>query len=384
MAITLLGETTSMANITCCLLVSASLPQWGFPLIFDTNGKKSVDACSMAIGIENEGFVFSPTLDGGSYTCTECRRIESRTSPCPPPYIAGGERAYQIVGNTSRKTYRRDGCNRRSTRGFECLGCPAQTTPLSPVSSAVIHGSSDCHHIVPGNDSAVWVNSSAASHYTLNGHGGTIQIDQLPFQVSGDVVIEDGTIVQHPSTETPGEVHEVAIWAPTSGNLTITNVDAPTSQALVSVRPKSPHDTDVVKGISVSGSAILYVASLSHVKVPNAIIQVGCTNEWNRVLIQQLKGDKDFHILPLDTETSTHCNVAIDISLLFGMEGRRGEIEFENDGVDRPEVPELLRVYVHYLVLGDLLMTLVTLFGHEGDFHRAYQYIYGSKKLHTH
>lgn len=364
----------------CCLLVNATMPRYGFPLPFMDGSSSSEDACSEAIGVQNEGYLFFKSTVGNTHMCEECSHLFPNASDgtCPGASQPGGKRAYMA----SRKpSYRRDGCYRRGLRGFQCLGCPDQLSPILPLATAEIFASASCNVVAAGSNASVWINATpAVSNYHVYGEGGTIRTTALPLAVGSNVTIINATIRAAGSTYPVPSA--AAVLATDPGPIVLNNVSAPTSQTLLVVRPANPRNLDVAKAINVSGSALTYLLAASHVAVSKNTISAACANRTNRIVVQQFSEDEPLTFANADGG-DTNCAGTVDLGRILSVYGSMYEIEFYNNGTIRPDTPRLLVIYTQIMAYVVPLAFVFTLLGHEGDFSRMWHYLIRDQHLHV-
>lgn len=430
--------------VLCCAVAAtvALTPFFNHSAIVYPDGVDKSSAenlCNDVVGLENEGFL----VIGGNndHSCVECHRIVDRPNGCLEGEREGGTRA---VGRKKDDPNRRDGCYHKAGRGYECLACTGRQAfgPIKPLTSAIIHISSDCHHVEPGGEARIQLNRSMAD-VTLLGHGGVALLDDFPGHVGANFMAKDVTfklLTSPPTTTTTtttgttttgggaGNVKgdqkrkkkvarghafrfRTALIAQEDGSLFIEDAHAPEADALVTIRPPHPRDVDIkLTTVFVRGSARLFVAAVSHVSVPGNTIHVFCTDPDNRVATQQLQNDRPLIFSPFPpevvattttttttrTETTTtlnpangfvfndgtNCSEPLDVAKLLAIYGKHYEVEFFNKGEYQQEVDPWLKSSVRYLSFAVIILSVVLFLGHEGDARRMYRYLILHKKLH--
>lgn len=390
--------------------------------------------CNRLVGLENEGYLV--TGESNDYSCHECTRLTERPGGCEENEQRGGKRA---TGRRDSDPNRRDGCVHKAGRGYECLACTDRQAfgPISPLVSATIHISSNCHHVEPGGNARIRLNRTM-HNVTLLGHGGTAILDQFPTNVGANFTAVDVTFVlleappsqdaevKHAHKKKVARGHESrfrsALAVQEDGNVSLVNAHAPAADALVTIRPKHPRDVDVrMTEVSIRGSARLFVAAVSHISVPKNQIRVFCTDPRNRVATQQLQNDQPLTLVPFPDESDhnepdattttltttstststttgtsdglpppfvfeyndgTNCTEPLDVAKLLAIYGKHYEVEFYNDGEYQQEVDPWLQSSVRYLSIAVIIMSITLFLGHEGDARRMYRYLVLHKKLH--
>lgn len=389
--------------------------------------------CNDVVGLENEGYIVIG--ESNDFSCLECTRLTERPGGCEATERVGGKRA---TGRRDSEPDRRDGCVHKAGRGYECMACTGRQAfgPISPLTSATIHISSDCHHVEPGGNARIQLNRTM-HNVTLLGHGGTAVLDNFPVNVGANFTAIDVTFallevpptekieLEHKHKKKVARGHEArfrsALAVQQDGNLTLIDAHAPSADALVTIRPKHPRDVDVkMSAVSVRGSARLFVAAVSHISVPKNTIRVFCTDPKNRVATQQLQNDRPLVLVPFPdesdhagestttttlttttttstTETTsstnpgeftfefndgTNCTEPLDVAKLLAIYGKHYEVEFYNEGEYQQEADPWLKSAVRYLSAAVAIMSITLFLGHEGDARRMYRYLVLHKKLH--
>jgi hypothetical protein len=331
--------------VLCCVVAAAAVltPFFDHSAIVYPEGLEESNAenrCNDLVGLENEGFLIVGS--NNDHSCVECHRIVDRPDGCLEGERKGGVRA---VGRKKDDPNRRDGCYHKAGRGYECLACTGRQAfgPISPLTSAIIHISSDCHHVEPGGEARIQLNRTMAD-VTLLGHGGVALLDEFPAHVGPNFAAKDVTfklLTSPPTTTTstttttttteaattedvvaarankPARKNKKkvaraharrfrsALIAQEDGRILLEDAHAPEADALVTIRPPHPRFVDVkLTKASIRGSARLFVAAVSHVTVPDNTVQIFCTDPENRVATQQLQNDRPLIFAPFPPDAS--------------------------------------------------------------------------------
>lgn len=353
----------------------------GHLLFPESTANEASASCNVALSVVHPAYAITKEPAGG-YRCYACN--ETYTSDMTCGSDAPAEVPTSIHANATDPSHR-DYCTNRPHIGWECLICNAgrKYSPTRPPASGTVHVSSNCNHVERGGIGALALRHTA-HNLTVHGHGGVLEVPELPVRVGRNFTLTDVTVC--PVYARPDSCHrlapaesngtyappwpapeanlsEVALQVTHSGNITIDNVFAPTARALLSVRPLRGTSENVKVGsLNVSGGARAFVVALSHATVKTSAIT--CSVDDNRALVQTRQGSR---APGLDT---SGCKPKLDLTEILSAYGAHYEIEFYHNGVARKTAGVAVELVTKALTYAVIVLAVLIVFAHEGDVRR--------------
>lgn len=376
----------------CCFAAAvAEWPDGRLPFV-DVDKVQADISCNRQLSVVHQGYHLESTGDS-SWACTPCATIVEAATACPADSQFGATRAQSIYAK-SETPDRRDYCAHTATFGWECLACTpgvlaGPPRPHRPRVGATLHISSSCQHVEPNG--RAWVDLGPEhSNLTIYGHGGVMQVSQLPVRIGQHFSATSVTICPRNTSETCdgtnmgdlanatyvspwpsllGPADPVAIELTEPGDAVLDRVFAPTARALLSARPRSGTEANMAIGnLSVVGAARGFVVALSHVTVETSSVE--CRGKRNHVLVQERRGS-DLEIVVAEREAgASSCRNTIDLSALMAAYGRQYEVLFYHNGVARKTAPLLVGLFNRALAYAAVILGVFIVFAHEGDVRR--------------
>ena len=358
----------------CCVLAAFTLKHPPVPVQADSL-EEAISSCNRMTSVIEEGFSVMHSESPGMYLCQHCSSLFSPVAGlCTGANVVdSGYKATRIYSDDVDIS-RRDYCTNIPGRGWECLACTKGQSvgALRPPATSVVHISSDCHHLVHGGRTAVGALNLESSHITVNGYGGIIMFDAFPIHVGENLKIDNATICHLNTTideclDARFQAYEAmtAMILTKDGTLELNDVHSPTTKALITVRPEHARKTDVrLSRCVISGSSGSFVGAFANVKFDDEF-DVVCSDSANRLLFQTRR-----NIIHNTSLQITNCDMPIAIADLISAYGDHYEIAFMHNKTERRTASQLVKTTTQLLIYAIIALSVVLIFGHEGDIRR--------------